>query len=45
MLHCYYEIEEEETGYLFGSTVWLTHVDSETFLTVVKTPKQEQVLF
>jgi len=28
MLHCYDEIEEEETGYLFGSTVWLTHVDS-----------------
>ena len=45
MLHCYDEIEEEETGYLFGSTVWLTHVDSQTFLTVVKSAKQEQIFF
>lgn len=41
MLHCYYESEEEETGYLFGQAVWLTHVDSLTFLTISKHNRKE----
>lgn len=45
MLHCYHELEEENTGYLFGQAVWLTHVDSETFVTVMKAKGRQEVVF
>jgi hypothetical protein len=35
MFQSYYEREKEEPGYVYGQAVWLSHIESNTFLTAI----------
>jgi hypothetical protein len=45
MLQSYYEREKEEVGYIYGQSVWLNHIESNTFLTTVRPDNKEEILF
>ena len=34
--HSYYEADKEETSYTFGSIIWLSHIESSTFMSAKK---------
>jgi hypothetical protein len=45
VLHSYFELEKEEKGYIYGQAVWIKHVESNTFTTVIKPESTQQVMF
>ena len=45
MLQMYYEREKEEVGYIYGQAVWLSHIESNTFLTTLRPDNKEEIIF
>jgi hypothetical protein len=45
VLHAYCELEKEEVGYVYGQAVWLKHVESNAFATVLRPESDGEVAF
>ena len=45
ILHSYFELEREEKGYIYGQAVWIKHVESNTFTTVLQPESRQSIAF
>lgn len=47
LFQSYYEREKEELGYVYGQAVWLSHIESSTFLTTLSPDlrDKEEIVF